>query len=154
MRAVNRLNERSGMKRLRVRQGTVAATFLIVICTVSPSLDFAQISAPMDSAPQPPAFADPRQELNALYARARELGMSPPPRRSLAPSGGSTFEEVMPAVVDLIDSLKHPNATSNVSEEDIRMLRKRASDLLIRITQAERSPRVDTDPVEPDLPPK
>jgi lysozyme family protein len=92
-----------------------------------------------------PAFAqsappaNPWATLGGLSARARKLGLSTP-RMSASLSTGTGFADVMPAVVDFIDHVKAAAKAANLPQADVDALLKDASDLLININSAERSP--------------
>src|SRR5262249_38425451 len=86
------------------------------------------------------AAANPWPEIGSISARARQLGLSVP-RMSLGLTGGTAYNDTMPAVVDLIDHLKGSAASSNASPDDVNALLKRASTLLLGINDAEHSPR-------------
>jgi lysozyme family protein len=95
--------------------------------------------------------ANPWQQLGALAARARELKLSVPRVSSLAATGGTSFTDTLPAVVGFIDHVESSASSSNASPSDVNALLDSASDLLISITNAERSPRNGPDPNEPGL---
>jgi lysozyme family protein len=60
---------------------------------------------------------------------------------SLGLTGGTAYNDTMPAVVDFIDHLKASAAAANAAPADVDALLKRASALLMTINNAERSPR-------------
>jgi lysozyme family protein len=103
------------------------------------------------TAATPGVSANPWQELGALSARARELKLSVPRVSSLAATGGTSFSDVLPAVVGFIDHIESSASSSAAAPADVDALLDRASDLLISITSAERSPRNGPDPNEPGL---
>ena len=86
--------------------------------------------------------ANPWGELGAMAAQARQLGLAVP-RMSLGLTGGTAYNDTMPAVVDFIDHLKASAAAANAAPADVDALLKRASALLMTINNAERSPRVE-----------
>jgi lysozyme family protein len=91
----------------------------------------------------PPAVsANPWGELGAIAAQARQLGLAVP-RMSLGLTGGTAYNDTMPAVVDFIDHLKASAAAANAAPADVDALLKRASALLMTINNAERSPRAE-----------
>jgi lysozyme family protein len=77
-----------------------------------------------------------------MAAQARQLGLAVP-RMSLGLTGGTAYNDTMPAVVDFIDHLKASAAAANAAPADVDALLKRASALLMTINNAERSPRVE-----------
>jgi len=97
---------------------------------ISPSLSFAQQVA------QP--VADPWRELLALAGDAQRLGIRMPPTATVR--GGTGFDVVMPATLDLIDQLETAKTLQAAPVAELEALIDKASDLLQRINQAERSP--------------
>ena len=110
--------------------GVAAAT------AVLPFPALAQTAAP------PAVSANPWGELGAIAAQARQLGLAVP-RMSLGLTGGTAYNDTMPAVVDFIDHLKASAAAANAAPADVDALLKRASALLMTINNAERSPRAE-----------
>jgi len=92
-----------------------------------------------------PAAVNPWAELGAMSATARQLGLVVP-RMSLGLTGGTAYDDTMPAVVDFIDHLKASAAGSNAPAADVDALLKRASALLMSINDAEHSPRSEGEP--------
>jgi lysozyme family protein len=86
-------------------------------------------------------------ELVAISTRARQLGLSVP-RLSPSVAVSAGYGDVMPATVDLIDHLTDAKARPGAPQAEIDALLNRASDLLIAITSAERSPRSEGEPGE------
>jgi lysozyme family protein len=117
--------------------GAAAAAFSVLPTTSS----LAQTGA------VPAASANPWAQLGAIAARARQLGLGVP-RLSLGLTGGTAYNEVMPAVVDFIDHLKASAASSNAAKSDVDALVKQASELLMTINNAERAPRSEGEPGE------
>lgn len=103
---------------------------------VLPFPALAQTAAP------PAVSANPWGELGAIAAQARQLGLAVP-RMSLGLTGGTAYNDTMPAVVDFIDHLKASAAAANAAPADVDALLKRASALLMTINNAERSPRAE-----------
>jgi lysozyme family protein len=112
--------------------GAVAAA----ACSALPFRALAQ------TAVAPSVSSNPWGELGAISAQARQLGLAVP-RMSLGLTGGTAYNDVMPAVVDFIDHLKASAVGSNAPPADIDALLKRASALLMTINNAERSPRIE-----------
>jgi lysozyme family protein len=96
----------------------------------------------------PSASPNPWAQLGAMSARARQLGLSVPRMTALGLTGGTSYDEVMPAVVDFIDHIKRSAASSNASQSDVDALLKQASALLMTINDAERSPHSEGEPGE------
>jgi lysozyme family protein len=79
-------------------------------------------------------------ELVAIAKEARELGL--PASTIGVPTAGSTqFGEILPPLVDLIDDLSDPAATSGANAAAVAGLKKRATALLTSINAKERAPR-------------
>ena len=97
------------------------------------------------------AGTNPWQQLGALSARARDLKLSVPRTASITVTGGTSFTDVMPAVAGFIDHVESSASTSNAPRTDVDALLDSASDLLISITSAERSPRNAPDTNEPGV---
>jgi len=129
----------------------IAAASLPVLRPISRA--FAQSPAPTvttppaASAPPTASASNPWQQLSALSARASDLGLSVP-RMSPGITLGTSFDEVMPAVVDFIDSVKASAAGSNVPQSQIDDLINSASSLLSDLQNKERAPRSEASPAE------
>src|SRR5262249_50761490 len=95
----------------------------------------------------PNVSANPWGQLGTMAARARQLGLTTP-RMSLGVTGGTAYNDTMPAVVDFIDHVKASAAASNASKSDVDALLKQASALLMGINDAERAPKSQGDPGE------
>jgi lysozyme family protein len=96
----------------------------------------------------PSASPNPWVQLSAMSARARQLGLSAPRISALGVTGGTAYDEVMPAAVDLIDNIKRSASSSNAAQSDVDALLKQASALLMSINNAERAPRSEGEPGE------
>jgi lysozyme family protein len=87
------------------------------------------------------------QELGALMAEASQLGFSTPRMSAnISNVDGRDYLQVMPATVDLIDSIEAQAPTSVAPGEDIERLLRRVHALLRRVQQVERSPPTDREP--------
>jgi lysozyme family protein len=106
---------------------------------------FSMLSPPVLAQTGATSGANPWVELGAIAARARELGLAVP-RMSLGLTGGTAYNDVMPAVVDFIDHLKA--SAGPAPNPDVDALLKRASALLMTINNAERAPRSEGEPGE------
>jgi lysozyme family protein len=90
------------------------------------------------------ALANPYRELAAISAEAERLGLSVP-RVSAGVTGGTSFDTLMPAIVDFMDNLRASAKTSPASPADVDALLERLSALLQALNRVERSPP-DRDP--------
>jgi lysozyme family protein len=124
------------MKRGRVISRRQFGAGAAAAAAVLPFRALAQTAAPTA------VGANPWGELGAIAAQARQLGLAVP-RMSLGLTGGTDYNDTMPAVVDFIDHLKASAAAANTAPADVDALLKRASALLMTINNAERSPRVE-----------
>jgi len=95
----------------------------------------------------PNVSANPWAQLGTMAARARQLGLATP-RMSLGLTGGTAYNDTMPAVVDFIDHIKASAAASGAAKSDVDALLKQASALLMSINNAERAPKSQGDPGE------
>ena len=84
------------------------------------------------------------REFAGLAMEANRLGLSVP-RLSANVQGGTEFNELMPAIVDFMQSAESSAGDSQASAADVEKLIEQTSDLLRRLVQAERSPRPDPD---------
>ena len=92
-----------------------------------------------------PTSRNPWRELGAIQAEASRLGLSTP-HMSAGVVGGTQFDEVMPSVVEFLDSLEaSARETGEVSPEADALI-QRTAELLQRITAEERMPRQDREP--------
>lgn len=79
--------------------------------------------------------------LNDLAEEAQRLGLSVP-RMSAAPSaGGDDFEELQPAIIDFMDSVRASAADSHATSAEIDSIIERASELLRQKRNLENPPR-------------
>ncbi len=124
------------MKRGRVISRRQFGAGAAAAAAVLPFRALAQTAAPTA------VGANPWGELGAIAAQARQLGLAVP-RMSLGLTGGTAYNDTMPAVVDFIDHLKASAAAANAAPADVDALLKRASALLMTINNAERSPRAE-----------
>jgi lysozyme family protein len=82
-------------------------------------------------------------ELVGLMTDAGKLGVSiPRASASISSAGGRSFLQVMPATVDLIDSIEATSPSNLAKPEDLEQLKMRSEMLLLKVNEAERSPRV------------
>jgi lysozyme family protein len=132
------VNKSQTISRRQFGAGAAAAA-LSVLPTASL---LAQIGAAPSASPNPWA------QLGAMSARARQLGLSVPRMSALGLTGGTAYDEVMPAVVDFIDHIKRSASSSNAAQSDVDALLKQASALLMTINDAERSPHSEGEPGE------
>lgn len=89
--------------------------------------------------------ANPWRELGMIAADAQRLGLSAP-LMSAATVGGSSFDDVMPSVVELLSTLEQSAREQGIVSAEAETLIQRTADLLQQITSAERSPRQDREP--------
>lgn len=119
---------RVGLTRRQVGAGLLGAA---AIATTGP---YSRAAAQAD-------FAGPWRDLADLTLQAQRLGVSVP-RMSLGPESTSgDYDRVMPAYVDLIDSLDAAAAEGAPAGTDA--IRDKASELLRTLRNAERLPRED-----------
>ncbi len=85
------------------------------------------------------------REFATIAIEADRLGLSVP-RMSAGVQGGTEFNELMPALVDFMDSVQDSARQSSASPADVDRILTETSDLLRRLRQGERSPASDRDP--------
>lgn len=85
------------------------------------------------------------REFVRLASEAQRLGLAAP-RVSATLDAGTEFQQIMPALVDLIDGMEVSASLSTAPAADVRRLVDETADLLQRVTSAERSPHTDRDP--------
>lgn len=82
-------------------------------------------------------------ELVAIMGDAGRLGVSVPrASASISSAGGRSFLQVMPATVDLLDSIETTQPGSAATADELERLKRRSEALLRRVNDAERNPRV------------
>lgn len=80
-----------------------------------------------------------------IAAEAERLGLSAP-RMALGVEASGDFQQIMPALVDLIGGIESSASAATAPAGEVVKLVEEASDLLQRVNQAERSPPTDRDP--------
>jgi lysozyme family protein len=107
-----------------------------------------QMLLPGSSAPagtSGPAAPRVWRDLADLTQRAQELGLSVPRMSFAAAAAEETYNETLPAVIELMDSVESSAVDApHVSSAEVDALLERASELLRKVRQAER-PREETE---------
>jgi lysozyme family protein len=91
-----------------------------------------------------PADAGIWREFLRIASEAERLGLSAP-RMSLGVEASGDFRQIMPALVDLVGSIESSASAATAPAGEVVKLVEQSTDLLQRVTQAERSPPTDRD---------
>lgn len=127
------------MDRRQFVQSASLALAVPAVSTIAPAIGFAQ-SAVTTTDP-----FDDWSELRRLTARAVDMGVSVPRMSArLDLSGGRDYTQIMPAAVELIDSLDAALPRAEPPAGEIEKLIEEAENLLRRVHQAERNLPDDT----------
>jgi lysozyme family protein len=86
------------------------------------------------------------REFLRIASEAERLGLSAP-RMALGVEASGDFQQIMPALVDLVGGIESSASASTAPAGDVVRLVDQASDLLQRVNQAERAPPTDRDAV-------
>jgi len=92
-----------------------------------------------------PVSANPWRELGAIAADAQRIGLSVP-QMSAGTFGGTSFDEIMPSVVEFLSTLEQSAREKDTPPAEAEALIQRTADLLQQLTAAERMPRQDREP--------
>jgi lysozyme family protein len=112
----------------------------IAAVTASAAIGVTTLGYPTDSLAQRLPTLSDWAELADIAKEARALGL--PASTIGVPAAGSTqFGEILPPLVDLIEDLDEPAATSGTNAAAVAALKKRATALLTSINAKERAPR-------------
>ena len=90
------------------------------------------------------------KQIAALTSEARTLGVNVP-QVSIPETGTPKFDEIVRAIVDFIDGLDEPGASSGTSAAAVGDLKKRAAALLNAVNGRERSPHHKSEAPAPGL---
>jgi lysozyme family protein len=86
------------------------------------------------------------REFLRIASEAERLGLSAP-RMALGVEASGDFQQIMPALVDLVGGIESSASASTAPAGEVVRLVDQASDLLQRVNQAERAPPTDRDAV-------
>jgi lysozyme family protein len=148
------VNDQAPLRRPPARQGVSMSRISMDRRRFGTGLAAAAAALPLASSLIPRALAGAAEgdaaagstdvwlELDDLTGAATRLGLSPP-RMSLGPATQSDdITDVAPAILDFMKQVEASGAeTPSVSPAEVEVLLDRASNLLVEVTQKERSPR-------------